>query len=110
MAYFRSSGVSVPGATRRAVLLRTVSRRAGNNNFFMIWCFGVAEVIYKILINCNPDINSLGDRMNWDIFAARIKTFNMRTIAFREALREAMNEEMRRDDRVFLMGEEVAEY
>src|SRR5213079_981410 len=33
-----------------------------------------------------------------------------RQIAFREALREAMNEEMRRDDRVFLMGEEVAEY
>jgi pyruvate dehydrogenase E1 component beta subunit len=33
-----------------------------------------------------------------------------RTIAFREALREAMNEEMRRDDTVFLMGEEVAEY
>jgi len=34
----------------------------------------------------------------------------MRSIAFREALREAMSEEMRRDDRVFLMGEEVAEY
>jgi pyruvate dehydrogenase E1 component beta subunit len=34
----------------------------------------------------------------------------MRQIAFREALREAMNEEMRRDDRIFLMGEEVAEY
>jgi pyruvate dehydrogenase E1 component beta subunit len=34
----------------------------------------------------------------------------MRQIALREALREAMNEEMRRDDRVFLMGEEVAEY
>ena len=34
----------------------------------------------------------------------------MRQIAFREAIREAMNEEMRRDDRVFLMGEEVAEY
>jgi pyruvate dehydrogenase E1 component beta subunit len=33
-----------------------------------------------------------------------------RSIAFREALREAMNEEMRRDDRVFLLGEEVAEY
>jgi pyruvate dehydrogenase E1 component beta subunit len=33
-----------------------------------------------------------------------------RQIAYREALREAMNEEMRRDDRVFLMGEEVAEY
>ncbi|HSI90108.1 MAG TPA: pyruvate dehydrogenase complex E1 component subunit beta, partial [Adhaeribacter sp.] len=34
----------------------------------------------------------------------------MRTIQFREALREAMSEEMRRDPRVFLMGEEVAEY
>ena len=33
-----------------------------------------------------------------------------RQIALREALREAMNEEMRRDDRVFLLGEEVAEY
>src|SRR5438034_7656200 len=33
-----------------------------------------------------------------------------RQIALREALREAMNEEMRRDERVFLMGEEVAEY
>ncbi len=34
----------------------------------------------------------------------------MRSIAFREALREAMSEEMRRDETVFLMGEEVAEY
>jgi pyruvate dehydrogenase E1 component beta subunit len=34
----------------------------------------------------------------------------MRTVEFREALREAMSEEMRRDEKVFLMGEEVAEY
>lgn len=34
----------------------------------------------------------------------------MRQIRFREALREAMSEEMRRDPNVFLMGEEVAEY
>jgi pyruvate dehydrogenase E1 component beta subunit len=34
----------------------------------------------------------------------------MREIQFREALREAMSEEMRRDSTVFLMGEEVAEY
>jgi pyruvate dehydrogenase E1 component beta subunit len=34
----------------------------------------------------------------------------MRTIPFRQALREAMQEEMRRDDKVFLMGEEVAQY
>lgn len=33
-----------------------------------------------------------------------------RIIQFREALREALTEEMRRDDRIFLMGEEVAQY
>jgi pyruvate dehydrogenase E1 component beta subunit len=33
-----------------------------------------------------------------------------RTIRYREALREAMIEEMERDDRVFLMGEEVGHY
>lgn len=34
----------------------------------------------------------------------------MREIQLREALREAMQEEMRRDESIFLMGEEVAEY
>ena len=34
----------------------------------------------------------------------------MRTVQYREALREAMVEEMRTDENVFLMGEEVAEY
>jgi pyruvate dehydrogenase E1 component beta subunit len=33
-----------------------------------------------------------------------------RVITLRDALREAMTEEMRRDDSVFLMGEEVAQY
>lgn len=34
----------------------------------------------------------------------------MREIQFREAVQEAMSEEMRKDKNVFLMGEEVAEY
>jgi pyruvate dehydrogenase E1 component beta subunit len=34
----------------------------------------------------------------------------MKTLQFREALREAMSEEMRRDPSVLLLGEEVAEY
>jgi pyruvate dehydrogenase E1 component beta subunit len=34
----------------------------------------------------------------------------MREIQFREALREAMNEEMRKDPSIVLLGEEVAEY
>jgi pyruvate dehydrogenase E1 component beta subunit len=34
----------------------------------------------------------------------------MLTLTYRDALNEALREEMQRDDRVFLMGEEVAEY
>src|SRR6056297_4321943 len=34
----------------------------------------------------------------------------MRTVQFREAICEAMSEEMRKDKNVFLIGEEVAEY
>src|SRR5471030_93803 len=34
----------------------------------------------------------------------------MAVLSYREALRQAMTEELERDDRVFLMGEEVAEY
>ncbi|MDA7693456.1 pyruvate dehydrogenase complex E1 component subunit beta [Flavobacteriaceae bacterium] len=34
----------------------------------------------------------------------------MKTIQFREAIAEAMSEEMRRDQSIYLMGEEVAEY
>src|SRR5579859_7352993 len=34
----------------------------------------------------------------------------MRTITYRDALREAIREEMRRDERVFIMGEDIAGY
>ncbi|MEX0997501.1 MAG: pyruvate dehydrogenase complex E1 component subunit beta [Flavobacteriaceae bacterium] len=34
----------------------------------------------------------------------------MKTLQFREAIVEAMSEEMRRDETIYLMGEEVAEY
>ena len=34
----------------------------------------------------------------------------MKELQFREALGEAMSEEMRRDESIFLIGEEVAEY
>ena len=54
----------------------------------------------QILYFCVPEITGIISK----------STSAMRQIAFREALREAMSEEMRRDDRVFLMGEEVAEY
>ena len=34
----------------------------------------------------------------------------MKTLQFRQAIAEAMSEEMRRDETIYLMGEEVAEY
>lgn len=48
--------------------------------------------------------------MHGSNYLRRLKNEPMRTIQFREALNEAMSEEMRRDPSVFLMGEEVAEY
>ena len=41
---------------------------------------------------------------------AATKGTDMRELTYREALREAMAEEMERDERVFLMGEEVGHY
>ncbi|MGH7409100.1 MAG: alpha-ketoacid dehydrogenase subunit beta, partial [Candidatus Methylomirabilales bacterium] len=34
----------------------------------------------------------------------------MRKITYREALKEALREEMRRDPRVFLLGEDIAQF
>ena len=42
--------------------------------------------------------------------AAPAPAADSNTVTLREALRDAMAEEMRRDDRVFVMGEEVAQY
>jgi|TARA_B100000795_G_C22806541_1_gene445274 pyruvate dehydrogenase E1 component beta subunit len=39
-----------------------------------------------------------------------LKIQYMRVLQFREALREAMQEEMRTDENIYVMGEEVAEY
>lgn len=44
------------------------------------------------------------------IFALPQQKQPMQEVQYREALREAMSEEMRADENVFLMGEEVAEY
>jgi pyruvate dehydrogenase E1 component subunit beta len=50
---------------------------------------------------------------DWELpdFSAALPSFDgERVIQYREALREAMAEEMRRDERVYLIGEEVAQY
>ena len=39
-----------------------------------------------------------------------VKYYLMKTIQFRQAIAQAMTEEMRRDESIYLMGEEVAEY
>lgn len=59
----------------------------------------------------NRIILSLGlDVLILQLQKSKILSETMREIQFREALREALSEEMRRDENVFLMGEEVAEY
>ena len=41
---------------------------------------------------------------------ARLGRAGEMTVTYREALNQALKEEMRRDDRVFLIGEDVAYY
>src|SRR5579862_3434110 len=90
----------------------------GNYNAIKIISFyEVANCIYRAdclyLVNamlCGVNLTHICSFARLPIFLQLIKNPRMRQIAFREALREAMSEEMRRDDRVFLMGEEVAEY
>jgi pyruvate dehydrogenase E1 component beta subunit len=55
------------------------------------------------------DVNGVRSKTFISTFALHI-FYIMRVIQYREAVCEAMSEEMRRDERVFLMGEEVAEY
>ncbi|RJS80152.1 dehydrogenase [Candidatus Bathyarchaeota archaeon] len=45
-----------------------------------------------------------------DLSTAKEKGVKMRKITYRQALNEALREEMRRDNRVFIMGEDVAIY
>src|SRR4051794_14186907 len=52
----------------------------------------------------------IGSRTSHDATAEIPEGTEMVTMTVREALRDAMAEEMRRDESVFVMGEEVAEY
>lgn len=61
-----------------------------------------------------PDVNARELQITHHCLYLRsqksILQHTMREIQFREALREAMQEEMRNDDKIYLMGEEVAQY
>jgi pyruvate dehydrogenase E1 component beta subunit len=58
--------------------------------------------VKKVEANAAPPALAGGDR--------GVAPSSVTTMTLREALRDAMAEEMRTDDRVFVMGEEVAEY
>jgi len=68
-----------------------------------------------------PEISSLYDGLYTDIYVdpetsieslskAKKTGLKMRKVRYVDALNEALREEMRRDDRVFLMGEDIALY
>ncbi|MEK9499787.1 pyruvate dehydrogenase complex E1 component subunit beta [Gemmatimonadota bacterium DH-20] len=63
-------------------------------------------------MSCTPTStpNSGTDESSWMGESARAEVPEMAEITYREALNEALREEMERDPDVFLMGEEVAEY
>ncbi len=63
----------------------------------------------KAAVSEAPAITPPAPRPRADDPAIPVGT-NMKTSTVREALRDAMAEEMRRDERVFVMGEEVAQY
>jgi pyruvate dehydrogenase E1 component beta subunit len=72
-------------------------KNPGKRRGFLFLCF--SRNVWKSFYTVNPE----------PIFT-HFSEIIMREIQFREALREALNEEMRRDPSVVLMGEEVAEY
>ena len=61
------------------------------------------EIFGSLLNSIFAAVPATGQNLKYNFLA-------MKEVQFREALREAMSEEMRRDERVFLMGEEVAQY
>ena len=60
------------------------------------------ETAPAIQAPATPAVSHIAEELDWDGPTV--------TLTVREALRDAMAEEMRNDDRVFVMGEEVAEY
>lgn len=66
--------------------------------------------IYVLKIKPIPRLIAFNTLVFIFAFAKKHHFTIMREIQFREALREAMVEEMRSDENIYLMGEEVAEY
>ena len=67
---------------------------------------GMFRVVARNLLG-KPAGRTWGGRRNLSTGSVRL---DGKPMAVRDALNLAMDEEMQRDERVFLMGEEVAEY
>jgi pyruvate dehydrogenase E1 component beta subunit len=78
----------------------------GHYQFF----FDLKCKIYVLKIKPIPRLIAFNTLVFIFAFAKKHHFTIMREIQFREALREAMVEEMRSDENIYLMGEEVAEY
>lgn len=89
----------------------------GTDIFQNLYYARIIKFIKSLKKNSKPHINNSifvpackKGRFQAIISVIKIEKTFMKTIQFREAICEAMSEEMRRDDTIFLMGEEVAEY
>ncbi len=70
---------------------------------------GATQADFEPAVPLSPTLSPEGEREKMAPVEADPPTATCQ-VTVREALRDAMAEEMRRDDRVFVMGEEVAQY
>jgi len=80
-----------------------VNQLIDSRNFGYLFNEFKLEIFGSLLNSIFAAVPATGQNLKYNFLA-------MKEVQFREALREAMSEEMRRDERVFLMGEEVAQY
>jgi pyruvate dehydrogenase E1 component beta subunit len=104
--YIDSSGELVGFCIEQSDLCNRFNRQQRN----LIAAPFSSDFVPKIAV-VGDQVHKFADVLILQYFCNSFKQYFMsRIIAFREALREAMQEEMRRDDKVFILGEEVAEY
>lgn len=66
-------------------------------------------ITVKMALKSTPAVLGLLTRLSRRSFSSS-KVLSSKPVTVRDALNQAIDEEMEKDDRVFVMGEEVAQY
>jgi pyruvate dehydrogenase E1 component beta subunit len=101
---------NVPVNTPIAVLLEEGEEASAMDNMSAAPAPGAEPVAEAAAPESSPTVSTTETHDAYDASGEIPAGTDMVSTTVREALRDAMAEEMRLDDRVFVMGEEVAEY